>query len=200
MTPLDFTKLVQERLNVAPDGKPGPTTLAALDKAIPAKIVPAPTNGELADPRSEGVIATLHPRLHGVARLFVRRCAANGFQIRLISGNRTDAEQNALYAKGRTAPGPVVTNAKAGYSNHGFGLAFDIGIFRGNTYLPESPFYEQAGPIGEALGLSWGGRWASLKDFPHYQLTPSWAHGLKESEMLAELRRRKSSGKDYFAS
>nr|WP_295770097.1 M15 family metallopeptidase [Rhodoferax sp.] len=41
---------------------------------------------------------------------------------------RSCAEQDALYAQGRTAPGNKVTNAKSGDSNHNFGIAFDIGV------------------------------------------------------------------------
>lgn len=55
------------------------------------------------------------------------------------SGLRTYEEQNALYAQGRTAPGNKVTNAKGGFSNHNFGIAFDIGIFEGAKYLGDSP-------------------------------------------------------------
>lgn len=39
---------------------------------------------------------------------------------------RTNAEQNELYAKGRTKPGSIVTYAKGGQSYHNFGLAVDI--------------------------------------------------------------------------
>jgi len=46
--------------------------------------------------------------------------------LKLISGLRTYEEQDALYAQGRTAPGPKVTNAPGGHSNHNFGLAFDM--------------------------------------------------------------------------
>ena len=33
--------------------------------------------------------------------------------------------------------------------------------------------YCQLGEIGESLGLSWGGRWHSIKDYPHFEL-PEW--------------------------
>jgi len=39
---------------------------------------------------------------------------------------RTFAEQDNLYAQGRTKPGPVVTYAKGGQSYHNYGLAIDI--------------------------------------------------------------------------
>jgi peptidoglycan L-alanyl-D-glutamate endopeptidase CwlK len=151
------------------------------------------------DERSEKVIATLHPQLHAPARKFVLAAAEQGVTIKLISGLRTYAEQDVLYAKGRTAPGPKVTNARAGYSNHNFGLAFDIGVFSGGKYLPESPLYKTVAHIGKWLGFEWGGDWTSIKDEPHYQLRPKWANGMKESSMLAELRRRTLAKIDYFA-
>lgn len=41
-------------------------------------------------------------------------------------GFRTYDEQNQLFAKGRTLPGPKVTRARAGESQHNFGLAVDF--------------------------------------------------------------------------
>lgn len=149
------------------------------------------------DARSETTIATLQPEVRSYARALVLKAAAVGITIKVISGLRTYAEQDALYAKGRTKPGSVVTNARGGYSNHNFGIAFDIGVFRGTTYVPESPQYKAVGAIGVELGLEWGGNWTSIKDEPHFQLRPSWAKG-SEKEMLTELRERKSSGKAIY--
>ena len=153
----------------------------------------------IADSRSEAVIASLHPFLHEKARAFVNAASLQGIQIKLISGLRTYADQSALYAKGRTAPGRKVTNAPAGYSNHNFGLAFDIGIWSGGTYLDDSPLYRQVAPLSITLGFEWGGAWNSFPDEPHYQLRPAWAAGMSEKLMLTELRRRKDSGRDFFA-
>src|SRR6202021_3611073 len=47
-------------------------------------------------------------------------------QVILIAGMRTFAESDALYAQGRTEPGPIVTNAPAGESFHNYGLAVDF--------------------------------------------------------------------------
>lgn len=41
-------------------------------------------------------------------------------------GFRSGAVQDALYAQGRTTPGPIVTNAKGGQSAHNYGLAIDV--------------------------------------------------------------------------
>ena len=46
--------------------------------------------------------------------------------VRMSHVLRTWDEQNRLYQKGRTKPGRIVTNAKAGQSWHNYGFAFDI--------------------------------------------------------------------------
>jgi peptidoglycan L-alanyl-D-glutamate endopeptidase CwlK len=88
---------------------------------------------------------------------------------------------------------------RAAESNHNFGIAFDVGVFRGKEYLGDSPLYATVGAIGMDIGLEWGGQWESFVDMPHYQLRPDWSHGLSEREMLRELRARKASGKDAYA-
>lgn len=156
------------------------------------------------DPRSDRTIATLHPSVQPVMRSFVLSAKAiaarQGLVVRAISGLRTYAEQDALYAKGRTAPGPRVTNARGGFSNHNFGLAIDIGVFSadGKTYHGSHPLYRDLGPLGESLGLEWGGRWKFV-DEPHYQFRPKWARGLAEREFLANLRTRVEAKKDILA-
>ena len=79
------------------------------------------------DPRSDRTIATLHPSVQPVMRSFVIAAKAiaakQNLDVRAISGLRSYAEQDALYAKGRTAPGARVTSARGGFSNHNFGLA-----------------------------------------------------------------------------
>jgi peptidoglycan LD-endopeptidase CwlK len=151
------------------------------------------------DERSEKVIATLLPEVRPMARALVQKAADNGVRIKLISGLRSYAEQDALYAKGRSAPGPIVTKAKGGFSNHNFGIAFDIGVFEGSAYLPESPKYKAVGVLGAELGLEWGGNWKTIVDQPHYQLRPEWAADMSERDMLAELRQRVASSTAVFS-
>jgi peptidoglycan LD-endopeptidase CwlK len=122
-----------------------------------------------ADPRSEKNLATLEPVTARLAREHLRRLHAEGLTFKITSGRRTFAEQTALYAKGRTAKGPRVTNARAGYSWHNFGTAYDMTLFSGKNPIWESPKYARAGEIGEELGLEWGGRWKKFVDRPHFQ-------------------------------
>ena len=200
-----IVRAVQKELGVAVDGNPGPITWKAIHARVcggelpgaPAPRLPAGTN-QLVDERSERVIANLQPEVHPFARALVLKAASMGITIKLISGLRTYEEQNALFAKGRTTPGPIVTNARGGFSNHNFGIAFDVGVFRGTAYVPESPQYKAVGAIGVDLGLEWGGNWTSIKDEPHFQLRPRWAAGMRERDMLAELRDRKASGRAVF--
>jgi peptidoglycan L-alanyl-D-glutamate endopeptidase CwlK len=186
-----LVRAVQQHLGVAVDGRPGPETWNAIYTALIG--APVPVTREFSgkvDARSEGVIEKLLPEVREYARALVKRAAAISIEVKVIGGLRTYAEQDALYAQGRTQPGQKVTNAKGGESNHNFGIAFDVGIFEGRNYLPASPAYDVVGAIGTEIGLEWGGHWTSLIDKPHYQLRPDWATDLSEREMLVELRKR----------
>lgn len=195
-------KAIQRKLKVDDDGKAGSQTWGAIYAAI-VKPTIAGVAPDLAiskvDPRSEKNIATLLPEVQPIARALVQKAASNGIQIKIISGLRTYEEQDALYAKGRTAPGPKVTNARGGYSNHNFGIAFDVGVFSGSSYIPESPKYKAVGMLAMDMGLEWGGNWTSMVDQPHFQLRPSWAASMSEKEMLAEFRARVSSDQPIYA-
>lgn len=124
------------------------------------------------DSRSEGCIATLALKAQREARLFLKRVLAGGLNVRIISGTRTYAEQDKLFRKGRFGnPGPRVTNARGGASNHNFGVAWDIGVFTASGgYLGGGPQYAQAARLGLQDPVEWGGHWAALVDQPHYQL------------------------------
>lgn len=213
---LDATiRAVQKKLGVFVDGSPGPETWGAIHLAVVGKKAPdevktadAPTlagDGKTADSRSEGNIATLHPRVRPYARALIEKAANHGTIIKVTSGTRTYAEQDELYAQGRTKPGDIVTNAKGGYSNHNFGLAFDVTIFKGSddpekakTPVYESPTYQALGALGRDLGLAWGGNWKK-PDEPHFELRPAWAADLSEPDLITELRNRKATGKDFYA-
>jgi peptidoglycan L-alanyl-D-glutamate endopeptidase CwlK len=197
---LDATiRAVQAKLGVTVDGNPGPQTWSAIHRSIVGEPPVSSGTGTLADERSERNIATLLPQVQPLARALIESAAAIGIAIKVISGTRTYEEQNALYEQGRTKPGHVVTNARGGYSNHNFGVAFDIGVFEGGRYLNESPAYKAVGAIGMKLGLEWGGNWKTIQDEPHFQLRPAWARDLSEGDMLAELRARRALGKSAFA-
>lgn len=201
-----MTEAVQTALGVDADGKAGVETWTAIyQKLVPTTPVNTSAAVPLSD-RSERVVGTLLPPVQTYARALVARAAQAGITVEIIQGMRTYAEQNALYAQGRTAPGKVVTNARGGYSNHNFGLAFDTGIFVNGKYADDSlpsatvsRLYGALGALGEALGLTWGGSWTSLQDEPHFELRPAWAAKLSEGDMLAQLRDRTVDKRDLLA-
>ncbi len=85
---------------------------------------------------------------------------------------RSSAEQDALYAIGRTKPGKKVTNAKAGQSNHNSNpsRAFDIGFQQGGKLFWDNHFFERFAVIAKSHGLSWGGDWTGgFRDKPHFE-------------------------------
>ncbi|WP_412693869.1 M15 family metallopeptidase [Clostridium sp. AF22-10] len=69
-------------------------------------------------------ITLCHPRLQRIASAWIKACATEGITVAIGETLRTVAEQDALYAQGRTKPGNIVTNAKgSSYSSqHQWGL------------------------------------------------------------------------------
>ena len=141
------------------------------------------------DGRSEGNIQMLLPAAQRKAREFMKAVRDAGITIKMISATRTFAEQNELFSHDRTKPGPRVTNARGGQSNHNFGVAWDIGVFKDGAYQPESPLYKKVGAIGKGLGLEWGGDWKKFPDEPHFQV-------VAESE-LGKIAAKFESGKAF---
>ena len=78
-------------------------------------------------------IQLLHPQIREEVALIYKEIvkALKGFAIcRFAYTLRTFAEQDALYAQGRTKPGKIVTNAKGSQSYHCYGLAVDIVLLK----------------------------------------------------------------------
>lgn len=150
----------------------GPKTDAA-DNAFVAETAAVKKRYGTFPIRSEENITTLIPQAQVAARQMVAKAVASGRDVRIISATRSYQEQNTLYRKGRYgSKEPKVTNARGGYSNHNFGLAWDIGIFENGKYITKESVYKQlAKEIMPQLGnIEWGGDWKTFKDFPHYQL------------------------------
>lgn len=143
------------------------------------------------DPRSAKVIGTLllkvQPTFANLLIELKKHFQEKGIECKYISGHRTYAEQDALYAKGRTAPGPIVTKARGGFSNHNFGVAVDVGLFLPDgRYLGDTPFYRDIGKVvAKFPTLEWGGDWKFV-DEPHIQ----WKTGLT----MAQMRERVKAG------
>lgn len=112
-----------------------------------------------------------NPELEEKMNELERLCIEQGINIRITETIRSVDRQNELYAKGRTTPGNVVTNAKGSDYNsmHQWGIAFDVCINEvENAYNIEK--LRQVGEIGKSIGLEWGGDWKDFVDMPHFQL------------------------------
>jgi peptidoglycan L-alanyl-D-glutamate endopeptidase CwlK len=121
-------------------------------------------------------IEDLHPDLQNPAREFVIECEREGIPVLIYMTYRSNEEQNELYARGRTAPGRKVTNAKGGQSDHNFTIngkpaskAFDaVPTIDGKpVWVASSPLWDKMGAIAKKVGLRWGGDWKGFVDKPH---------------------------------
>lgn len=108
----------------------------------------------------------LHPDVGPRAYAFVWWMKYYGAVVRVSEGLRSAQRQRALYAQGRTAPGPIVTNTRV--SRHQSGRAFDIDFVGLHPDSVPQAWWAFAGRLGEALGLRWGGRWR-MRDYRHFE-------------------------------
>ena len=123
------------------------------------------------DKTSDRRIQTLHPLIRcDVAKMINQAQKELGVKFRVSQALRTIAQQDALYAKGRTAPGKKVTNARGGSSYHNYGLAIDVAVIKENGQVKwKGPEYKNLSNIASQYGFAWGGNWKSFKDKPHFQ-------------------------------
>ena len=127
------------------------------------------------DKRSEAVLAKVNPALANKVRAAADGLATAGTYLLVVSGLRTAAEQDALYAQGRSKPGHIVTNARAGFSMHNYGLAVDVvpyltGSSGQLNWGPNTAQFRAMVAALEAQDLVWGGSWKSIPDEDHFQM------------------------------
>jgi peptidoglycan L-alanyl-D-glutamate endopeptidase CwlK len=105
--------------------------------------------------------------------------------VRVAQGLRSKAEQDGLYAQGRTKPGKIVTNAKFGASFHNYGLAIDFCLLydndRNGTYefaswdikadkdVDKISDWMEVVSVFKNYGYTWGGDFKSITDNPHLE-------------------------------
>lgn len=127
------------------------------------------------NPSSERRLEAVHPYLAFLVRRLATILAARSVRIEVTQGLRTYREQEALYAKGRTAPGPRVTPCQPGHSYHNFGLAVDIvpeDLYGTPDWNGEHPVWAVIHEEALTLGFTCGADFRTApKDQPHLQLT-----------------------------
>ena len=87
--------------------------------------------------------------------------------------HRTNDEQTQLFAQGRTAPGKIITNARAGQSKHNKmpSEAIDVAFIRLDKKLDWSPkLFKNFAVFMKQKGIKWGGEFKSIPDAPHFEI------------------------------
>lgn len=116
---------------------------------------------------------TCHPDIVKVMEVAIKH-----MDFTVLYGTRTVAEQQALYAQGRTKPGPIVTNMdgikKKSKHNYSPSLAVDIAPWPIN-WDDIDRFKELAVVVKKAadtvgVAIQWGGDWKTFKDWPHWEI------------------------------
>lgn len=125
--------------------------------------------------RSENHLATLCPAPQQLARCMIQR---SPYDFAIVQSFRSPEYQKALYAKGRTEPGPKVTWTLN--SRHMSGKAFDIMAYTAeNEHTWNAEYYKEinekaAKPCSIELDIdyTWGGTFKNSKG----QLIGDWGH------------------------
>jgi peptidoglycan LD-endopeptidase CwlK len=128
----------------------------------------------------------LHPDLLPLARMFLDKCKTNDLSVIVTCTYRSNAEQDELYQQGRKKPGPIVTRAWGGKSEHNFMIdgkpaskAFDIEVLANGKLVwnEDAPGWKMVEKIwysgikNDKFFLDWYGRPnAQFRELPHFCL------------------------------
>ena len=132
-------------------------------------------------------VEDLEPETRLRFRKFYDACRRVGINLLVTSTYRSPKEQAELYAKGRTAPGPIVTNAKPGTSYHNCRRAADVvPVINGKPVWDDKDTWPKVGAVAAECGLEWGGFWTKFQDRPHVQLSVCKVHGKQKALHFTE--------------
>lgn len=136
----------------------------------------------------------VHPRLVAAYQRIAYAMAELGHPIIVTDGLRTLAQQQALYAQGRTTPGRIVTHAdgirvKSNHQAKDDGLAYAIDcafLVNGKPSWAEHHPWRLLGEAAKSQGLRWGGEWKSLVDRPHFELPDALVADIRDLPSIGE--------------
>jgi peptidoglycan L-alanyl-D-glutamate endopeptidase CwlK len=136
----------------------------------------------------------LHADMQWRVLAWQEECEREGLEVLITCTWRSPAEQNELYAQGRTKPGDIVTRARGGQSDHNHrdpdtqrpaSLAVDFVPLRGgklvwgtkgngidsdptDNHKDDLELWQRCAVIAKKYGLVWYGEPGSeFKEFPH---------------------------------
>lgn len=149
---------------------------------------PAPEPVELEAVRGSQHLARLHPEVRRMARALYTAAAAEGIELKFISGHRAFDRHSA--------------KAKAGKASwHAFGMAFDVNLVHHKDmkaaikrYRSEKAQWDRVGAIAERLGLTWGLQWGTAEVF-HFEWHPGMPEAIRRPTLTALLKDAGADGK-----
>jgi peptidoglycan L-alanyl-D-glutamate endopeptidase CwlK len=116
-------------------------------------------------------LAEVHPELRRRVENLADALIAEGIPIEVDTALRTAAQQDAIFAEGRTEPGKKVTNARGYQSNHVIGCAVDIApddtFTKRADWNPAHLDWQRIVALAPQYGLRDGKSW---HDLPHLEL------------------------------
>ncbi len=124
-------------------------------------------------------IELLHPAIIQDVKDSLFILSERNIKIRIVQGFRSFADQDKIYAQGRTLTGAIVSNAKGGESYHNYGLAIDFCIVHEDGSISwdmneqdanHIAIWKQVTDLFGMKGFAWGGVW-KFKDNPHLEKT-----------------------------
>lgn len=121
----------------------------------------------MTEPSRYSSLALIFPQFRAEISNGLDRARAAGFPVAVFESFRSLDRQGQLYNQGRTTPGKIVTNAKAGRSWHNYGLAVDIALYDDGRWSWDFKPSEIA-KFFESDKLIWGGTFKNF-DGPHYE-------------------------------
>lgn len=112
-------------------------------------------------------LQSLHPYFRDKVMQLIRICRSKGIELAIVETYRTATKQGEYRSMGRR-----YTRVRAGFSNHQYGLAVDVvPVIKSVPQWHNIRLWKKLGPIGERLGLRWGGRWGRFFDPGHFEWT-----------------------------
>lgn len=141
--------------------------------------------------RTQTLVQTLTPEAALVISEMLEAAYGIGMNIQIHSAYRSPAEQDGIYAQGRTKPGKIATNAKGSpipQSTHCYKVAVDCHFDNNEDGVAEwnPEFYQKVWTACVAKGLDkkglrWAGNWENFKESAHFEVS----HGKTWQEMAA---------------
>lgn len=160
-------------------------------------------------------IGGVEPGLIPIIEELIRRVRVKGINFIFTQGKRTMVEQAQLFGQGRNSyvykgiqygkPSMnKVTNAEPGQSIHNYGIALDFALIKNGKEIiwdttadlnhDGKSDWIQIVEEAKKLKFSWGGDWASFRDFPHLE----WLGGLSYNQVFNGVKPKFTViGKDY---